>query len=121
MTIQFRVLLISLSTMCLLVLISSVKKGKLRGDYAIGWIFCSTALFLVSLFPQIAYFIARILGIISPANIVFAIIIFLLIIMVYVLFTKVSWLEEKQKDVVQELAILKKRLEDERKSNNTSK
>ena len=40
---------------------------------------------------------------------VFAAIIFMLIILVYVLFNKVSMLEEKQKSLIQEIAILKKK------------
>lgn len=40
---------------------------------------------------------------------VFAAIIFMLIILVYVLFSKVSTLEEKQKNLIQEIAILKKK------------
>ena len=40
---------------------------------------------------------------------VFAAIIFMLIILVYILFNKVSMLEEKQKDLIQEIAILKKK------------
>ena len=91
-----------------LILIRNVKKGKLRSDYAIGWIICSILLIVVSIFPQIAYFGAKILGVISTANIVFAFMILMLIILVYVLFSKVSMLEEKQKNLIQELAILKK-------------
>ena len=63
----------------------------------------------MSFFPQIAFFVARLIGVISTANIVFAAIIFMLIILVYVLFNKVSMLEEKQKNLIQEVAILKKK------------
>jgi Uncharacterized conserved protein (DUF2304). len=121
MSIQFRILLIALTGLCFLVLIKNVKKGNMRSDYAVVWILCSFTLLLLSIFPQIADFFASQLGIISTANMVFAIIIFLLIIMVYLLFTKVSWLEEKQKAIVQELAILNKRLEDEKKSKITKR
>jgi Uncharacterized conserved protein (DUF2304). len=107
MSIQFRIMLVILTASCFIYLIKNVKKGKIRGDYAMGWILCSMALLIVSIFPQIAYIIASLLGIISPANIVFAIITFLLIIMVYVLFAKVSTLEERQKNLVHELALLR--------------
>lgn len=73
------------------------------------WILCSIALIILSIFPQIAFFVARLIGVISTANIVFAAIIFMLIILVYVLFNKVSMLEEKQKNLIQEIAILKKK------------
>ena len=60
-------------------------------------------------------FIARLIGVISTANMVFAAIIFMLIILVYILFNKVSMLEEKQKNLIQYVAILEKKLKDEDK------
>ena len=108
MSLTLQITLILMSILLFLILIRNVKKGKLRSDYAIGWIICSILLVIVSIFPQIAYFGAKILGVISTANIVFAFMILMLIILVYVLFSKVSMLEEKQKNLIQELAILKK-------------
>lgn len=108
MSITLQITLIVMSILLFIILIRNVKKGKLRSDYALGWIVCSIALIVVSIFPQIAYFGARLLGVISTANIVFAFMIFMLIILVYILFSKVSTLEEKQKNLIQEIAILKK-------------
>lgn len=108
MSLTLQITLIIMSILVFILLIRNVKKGKLRSDYALGWIICSIALIIVSIFPQIAYFGARLLGVISTANIVFAFMIFMLIILVYVLFNKVSTLEEKQKNLIQEIAILKK-------------
>ncbi|WP_308698224.1 DUF2304 domain-containing protein [Thomasclavelia spiroformis] len=108
MSITLQITLIVMSILLFIILIRNVKKGKLRSDYALGWIICSIALIVVSIFPQIAYFGAKLLGVISTANIVFAFMIFMLIILVYILFSKVSALEEKQKDLIQEIAILKK-------------
>lgn len=108
MSLTLQITLILMSILLFLILIRNVKKGKLRSDYAIGWIICSILLIVISIFPQIAYFGAKILGVISTANIVFAFMILMLIILVYVLFSKVSMLEEKQKNLIQELAILKK-------------
>ena len=108
MSLTLQITLILMSILLFLILIRNVKKGKLRSDYAIGWIICSILLIIVSIFPQIAYFGAKVLGVISTANIVFAFMILMLIILVYVLFSKVSMLEENQKNLIQELAILKK-------------
>ena len=108
MSITLQITLIVMSILLFIILIRNVKKGKLRSDYALGWIICSIALIVVSIFPQIAYFGAKLLGVISTANIVFAFMIFMLIILVYILFSKVSSLEAKQKDLIQEIAILKK-------------
>lgn len=108
MTLTLQLILIILSVFLFLILIKSVKKGKLRSDYALVWLLCSIALIIVAIFPQIAYFAANFIGVISTANMVFAFIIFLLIIVVYTLFVRVSTLEEKQKNLIQHIAILEK-------------
>lgn len=108
MSLTLQIILIVATILSFVVLIKNVKKGKLRTDYALGWILCSLALIIIAIFPQIAYFFANLIGVISTANMVFAVIIFMLIILVYILFNKVSMLEEKQKNLIQELAILKK-------------
>ncbi|MEQ3038637.1 DUF2304 domain-containing protein [Thomasclavelia ramosa] len=107
MSITLQVVLIIMTVLLFITLTRNVKKGKLRTDYALGWIVCSISLIIISIFPQIVYFCARIIGVMSASNMIFAIIIFLLIILVYMLFSKVSLLEEKQKDLIQELGILK--------------
>ena len=94
MSLTLQILLIIFTVLFFIILVKNVKKGKLRTDYALAWILCSIALIILSVFPQIAFFAA---------------IIFMLIILVYVLFNKVSMLEEKQKNLIQEVAILKKK------------
>ena len=112
MSFSLQITLVFMSILLFLILIKNVKKGRLRTDYALGWIICSFMLIIVSIFPQIAYFAANFIGVISTANMVFAFIIFLLIIVVYTLFVRVSTLEEKQKNLIQHIAILEKKLHD---------
>lgn len=113
MDIKMRFFLIIATIVCFIFLIKNVKKGKLRSDYAIGWILASLCMIVIGIFPQIVYFISNLLGIISPANAVFMFIIFLLILLVFILFTKVSMLEEKQKNTIQQLALLIKKMDEE--------
>lgn len=112
MSLTLQIILIILTALLFIILIKNVKKGKLRTDYALGWIICSLAMVILSIFPQIAYFAAKLIGVISTANMVFAAIIFMLIILVYVLFSKVSVLEEKQKNLIQYIAIMEKNLKE---------
>lgn len=107
MSLTLQVILVLMTIFLFITLIRNVKKGKLRTDYALGWIICSLSLILISVFPQIVYFLAGLIGVMSASNMIFAIIIFLLIILVYILFSKVSVLEEKQKSLIQEIGILK--------------
>ena len=108
MSITLRLGLIVLSTLFFISIIKSVRKNKLRSDYAMGWIVLSLGLVLLSVFPQLAFWVGGLFKVISISNIVFAAVIFMLIVLSYILFTKVSLLEEKQKDLIQEIAILKK-------------
>jgi hypothetical protein len=71
---------------------------------------------LFGIFPQIAYWISNLLGIQSPANCVFMIIIALLIEKVFSLSIKLSQVEEKMEIMAAELAIRCKDI-DERKNN----
>lgn len=95
----------------LIKVIKDVKRGKLRSDYALGWIAAICIMLLLALIPNIVFFFSRILNVISAVNMVFAIIIFLLILLVYALMCRVSALEEKQKNIIQELALQVKREE----------
>lgn len=121
MSITLQVVLIIMTVLLFITLTRNVKKGKLRTDYALGWIVCSISLIIISIFPQIVYFCARIVGVMSASNMIFAIIIFLLIILVYILFSKVSLLEERQKNLIQEIGILKESndLDNKRKTNSS--
>jgi len=109
MSVQIRVLLIVLTVFFLIHIIRAVKKGKLRTDYAVIWLLSTASLVVLSIFPQIANFFSDMLGFMAPINMVFSIMIFLLIVLVYTLFVKVSNLEEKQKNLTQEIALLKEK------------
>jgi len=69
------------------------------------WIFFSIILVLVSIFPDIAYFISRLLGIGTPVNFVFLAMIFILLFKVFSMSIKISQLEYKIKNLVQQIAI----------------
>ncbi|SEI97476.1 hypothetical protein SAMN05216514_10730 [Kandleria vitulina] len=107
MSLNLRVGLIVVSFLFFVYIIKNVRKNKLRSDYAMGWLLLSIALLVLSIFPQIAYFVGGLFSVISISNIVFAAVLFMLIVLNYILFTKVSKLEEKQKNLIQEIAILK--------------
>lgn len=87
MSLTLQILLIIFTVLFFIILVKNVKKGKLRTDYALAWILCSIALIILSIFPQIAFFVARLIGVFN-SNIVFAAIIFMLIILVYVYLIK---------------------------------
>ena len=64
MSLTLQILLIIATVLFFIILVKNVKKGKLRTDYALAWILCSIALIILSIFPQIAFFAARLIGVI---------------------------------------------------------
>lgn len=80
------------------------------------WIIFVAILVILSIFPQIANYACIWLGVISPVNFVFLAIIFLLLLKVFSLSVKISFLENKLQNLVQEYAIDK--LEEREGTNN---
>lgn len=105
MTIQFRCLLVAVSIIMFLYLMHKIKKAQMKIEDSVYWIFLSVAFLLLSIFPSIAIYAAKWLGIESPANLVFLIIIFLLLVKLFLQAVKMSEMEYKLKSFVQEVAI----------------
>ena len=72
---------------------------------AIFWVVFALILCVLGLFPQITYWMTGIIGIMSPANLIFLVIIFLLIEKVFTLSIIVSQLEEKITVLSAEMAL----------------
>ena len=68
----------------------------------------SFVLMVIGIFPGIAIFLAKIVGIQSPVNFVYLVVIFLLILRSFMLTIRISWLEERVKNLVEEIAIREK-------------
>lgn len=92
----------------------SIRKGRIQLKDGIYWIIFSFLLILISVFPVLSVWAARLLGIQSASNCVFMIIIFLLGCHQFFLTIRISRLEIKNNQLVQNIAIYRK-LEDEEK------
>lgn len=110
MSIRLQVLLISITLVYFFFLTKNIKKQKLRTEYAVVWVLFALALIIMSIFPQLPGVIANALGITTVINAIFLLVIFFLCCLVYFLYTKVSLLEEKQKNLIHELALFEKSL-----------
>ena len=72
---------------------------------AIFWMFFSGLLLILAIFPQLSFYLSDLLGIDSPANLVFLMIICLLLEKIFTLSIVVSQLEEKVSVLSSEVAI----------------
>lgn len=83
----------------------------LMGD-AIFWIALSILLIILALFPEIAVVCSAVLGIISPSNFVFLLLIVILLAKMFANSTEISMLKNRVNELAQESALLEKRFRD---------
>ena len=96
------ILIVGSLVFCIYVL-KKIRYSQYRIEDSIFWICFSFVLVFFSIFPGILTTAAKKLGVLSPVNFIFLVIIFLLI-MIFFLSRKVSELEEKLKQLVQKMA-----------------
>lgn len=112
MQVRLRIIFAILLLIVLLVLIEAIRKKKLEVKYSLSWLFVVIALLIIDGFPQIMKVMAKILGIDLPSNMLFLLGVFFLAIIVYTLTVAVSRLSTKNKTLVQEIANLRKKVDD---------
>lgn len=103
-----RIILIMVSVMTYFYIARKLKKSQLQVMDAFFWIVFSFVLMVIGIFPGIAIYLAKIVGIQSPVNFVYLVVIFLLILRSFMLTIRISWLEERVKNLVEEIAIREK-------------
>ncbi len=72
-----------------------IRRLKIKLDHAIYWIVFAVLLAVLGIFPEVTYWLTRKLGMMSPANLIFLVIIFLLLVKVFTLSMLTSQLEDK--------------------------
>lgn len=105
MSATLRVILFVLAVVTAWWILSKIRRLKVKMEDAIFWIFVAVVLCVLSLFPEIVYKLTEIVGVMSPANLVFLIVIFILLEKVFTLSIIVSQLEEKVTVLSSEVAL----------------
>lgn len=113
MPLLVRLLLILFTILTFFVFLHFIRKFKLNIKYSILWILVAMLLVLFGIFPEIISIISNSIGFISSVNMVYLIVIFILICIIFYLTINLSILEEKLKIAIFEIALIKKKLEDE--------
>ena len=112
MPLVLRIALIVLSLVFLVIIVRLVIKKRLMLKYYMLWMLLSIVILLVSIFPQPIFLLSNLLGIGAPSNLIFLIalgILFLIALSLSIVVTHQTINERKN---LQEIAILKKELEE---------
>lgn len=105
MTLTLRVLLITVSVLSTAGVIGRIRKAKMQIEDAVFWVLFSFLLILLAIVPRILYYFTGLLGMQSPANLLFLVVIALLLLKVFSMSIKISLLEEKLKTLAQNEAL----------------
>lgn len=86
-------------------IIKLIRKSKVQMKDTISWLIVAFLLAVFGIFPQVPEWISSLIGIESPANMVFLIFITILLFVVFSLSLRVSLLEDKLVTIAAEIAI----------------
>ena len=113
MTPVFRIILIVVSLLTTFYILKKIRQSKLQIEYAIFWILFACVLIVFSLFPWLVTMLTRLIGMQLPVNFIFLFFIFVLLVKMFLMTIELSALENKVKDLTQELALAEKERLDE--------
>jgi hypothetical protein len=106
-------------TLCVLLLVlvfMLLRKRRIREKYAGIWIVVCVGVAILAIFPRFSFWLARVVRVEAPANLLFALAVAVLLAVCIQLSTEVSALEEETRTIAEELALLKLEFEASRES-----
>lgn len=100
-----RVILLIAAIGLVVFLLHSIKKSKMSIEDALFWMGFSFLILLMSIFPEIPSFLSDTIGFMSPVNFVFLFFIFVLVIRDFLSNRRISQLENRVKELTQQIAL----------------
>lgn len=105
MTFPYRIFLAIGALLILAAMLRKIRKSEVKISDSIFWFIFVITLIVLAIFPDIAYFLSDLLGIESPANLVFLYVIAILLIREFMSTTEISRLRSKLTALTQDLAL----------------
>lgn len=105
MSITLRIILVTASIITLLSVVYFIRKAKMKSEDSVFWIFLASVFVLISIFPKIVDFGARLTGVASAVNFLFLAIIFILLYKLFRTSIRLSQLEYRFQQLVQRYGI----------------
>lgn len=105
MSITLRVILCIASVLNCIYITRKLRKAQIQVMDTVFWIGMSALFIILSMFPQITAWISEGLGFQAPVNCIFLLMIFLLLIRCFLLSIRVSQMDDKLRNLTEELAI----------------
>ena len=110
MSINLKLSLLFLLVIQLFLIVGRVKKKKMTIKYACFWVILVFLMAVVVIFPGILFKLSDIAGFQEPSNMIFLLGFFFLFYVSFIITTSISSLNEKNKNLIQEISLLKERV-----------
>lgn len=105
MSIALRVMLFTASILTCGYIARKLKKSQIQVMDTVFWIGLSVIFILLSVFPNVVGMLSALMGFQAPVNFIFLFMIFMLLIRCFLMSIRISQLEDKVKNLVEELGI----------------
>jgi len=115
MSVAMRILLIVGSLWTAFYVLRRVRKSRMRTEDSVFWLVFSLILVLMGLVPDLVTGLASLMGVMSAANLVFLVVIFLLMIKLFLMDQRISSLQRQAAETAQQVAIQGRIAEEEQK------
>lgn len=109
---SLRVVLILITIIYLFLLIRTIRKKNLQVSFSAFWMVSGIGLILALAIPYLIEIIAKALGFDLPSNMVFCLTIFIAFYMIFKITIKLSQENKRNTALIQEVSMLKKRVEE---------
>lgn len=113
MTFKARIILIIVFVVVLCVIVNMVKKRQLELKYVLTWMACDLVLIIFTCFPQSMGWIANVLGIYSPMNMIFFLGLLMSLCIIFTLTVALSRVTEKVRKLAQIISMLPEEVQKE--------
>lgn len=111
MSIELRIALLAITIVYTIVILKLIKKKEVNLYFSIFWIFSICVLIFSIIFPNIIIKISKIIGFQTPVNMMFCFAIFVSFYLIFKLTLILSQEYKKNVSMIQEISILKTKIE----------
>ena len=103
---------IGASVLALFLVIELVRRRQLREEYSLLWLGTAFAMLLVSAWRDLLHGLSRLVGIVYPPNLLFLLAALFTLLLLLYFSTVITRLSQENKEIAQELALLRHEVED---------
>ena len=116
MTVILRCVLSVVSILLTFFVLKKIRQSKVKIEDSIFWVMFALMMVVFSIFPGLADILSDFVGTYSTSNFIFMFVIFILLVKVFFLSLKISQLESRVTELIQQLALDRKEEADRKRA-----